>query len=98
LEIINCAKGATHLRRINDQWQVSDNGGLASPNLPASALPYYSVHPSGFQTNLVMPVKGLLFFFKCEHEYRAFGRSEGRKIVFAGSYTFRILKPTPPKQ
>jgi hypothetical protein len=81
-----------------DQWQVSDDGGLASPNVPASALPYYSVHAIGFQTNYVMPVKSPLFFFKFEDEYRAFARPEGRMVVFGGSYTFRIPKPTPPKQ
>jgi hypothetical protein len=81
-----------------DQWQVSDNGFLTSPNVPASALAYYSVHAIGFQTNYVMPVKSPLFFFKFEDEYRAFARPQGRVVVFGGSYTFQIPKPTPPKQ
>ncbi len=81
-----------------DQWQVSDNGGLIAPNLPASAVPYYSVHAVGFQTNFILPAKALNFFFKFEDEYRAFARPEGRTIVFGGSYTLRIPKPAPPKQ
>jgi hypothetical protein len=75
-----------------DQWQVSDNGGLASPNIPASALPHYSVHAIGLQTNFILPVKALNFFFKFEGEYRALARPEGRTIAFGGSYTFRIPK------
>jgi hypothetical protein len=66
--------------------------------VPASALAYYSVHAIGFQTNYVMPVKSPLFFFKFEDEYRAFARPQGRVVVFGGSYTFQIPKPTPPKQ
>jgi hypothetical protein len=45
-----------------------------------------------------MPVKSPLFFFKFEDEYRAFARPQGRVVVFGGSYTFQIPKPTPPKQ
>jgi hypothetical protein len=79
-----------------DQWQVSDNGGSLLPKVPASALPYYSVHAIGFQTNFILPVKALNFFFKFEDEYRAFARPEGRTIVFGGSYTFRIPKLEVP--
>ena len=79
-----------------DQWQVSDNGGLASPNIPANRLPYYSFHAIGFQTNFILPAKALNFFFKFEDEYRAFATPEGRTIVFGGSYTFRIPKPQAP--
>ena len=79
-----------------DQWQVSDNGGLASPNIPANRLPYYSFHAIGFQTNFILPAKGLNFFFKFEDEYRAFATPKGRTFVFGGSYTFRIPKPQAP--
>ena len=79
-----------------DQWQVSDNQGLASPNIRANVLPYYSVHAIGFQTNFILPVKALNFFFKFEDEYRAFARPEGRTIAFGGSYTFRIPKLRAP--
>jgi hypothetical protein len=78
-----------------DQWQVSDNGGFLLPRVSASALPYYSVHAIGFQTNFILPHKGLNFFFKFEDEYRAFARPEGRTIVFGGSWTLRIPKATP---
>lgn len=79
-----------------DQWQVSDNGGLASPNRPANILPYYSLHAIGFQTNFILPAKALNFFFKFENEYRAFATPKGRTIVFGGSYTFRIPKLQEP--
>jgi hypothetical protein len=79
-----------------DQWQVTANSGLASPNIPANVLPYYSVHAIGFQTNFILPVKALNLFFKFEDEYRAFARPEGRTIVFGGSYTFRIPKLEAP--
>jgi hypothetical protein len=79
-----------------DQWQVSDNQGLVSPNIPTNALPYYSVHAIGFQTNFILPAKALNFLFKFEDEYRAFARPEGHTIVFGGSYTFRIPKLQAP--
>lgn len=80
-----------------DQWQVSDNGGFVTPNIPASRVPYYSVHAVGFQSNFILPAKALNFFFKFEDEYRAFSRPEGHTIVFGGSWTWRIPKPAPPK-
>jgi hypothetical protein len=79
-----------------DQWQVSDNGGLAAPNIPANRLPYYSVHAIGVQSTFILPVKSLNFFFKFEDEYAAIARPQGHTIVFGGSYTFRIPKPQPP--
>jgi hypothetical protein len=57
-----------------DQWQVSNNGGLASPLIPANSLPYYSVHAIGLQTNLILPVKAVNLFFKFEDEYKALAR------------------------
>jgi hypothetical protein len=63
-----------------DQWQVSNNGGFVTPNIPASTFPYYSVHAIGFQTNLIVPPKALNLFFKFEDEYRA----------------LRIPEPQPP--
>lgn len=80
-----------------DQWQVSNNGGLLAPNIPANLLPYYSVHAVGFQSNFILPAKALNFFFKFEDEYKALARPQGRTIVFGGSYTFRIPNAhTPP--
>ena len=79
-----------------DQWQVSDNGGLVAPNIPAKPIPYYSVHAIGLQTNLIFPAKALVFTFKFEDEYRAFARPEGRTFVIGGSYTFRIPRLQPP--
>jgi hypothetical protein len=81
-----------------DQWQVSDNGGSTILGTPASALPYYSAHALGFQTNFILPPKALNFFFKFYDEYRALARPEGRTIVFGGSWTLRIPKPQPPKK
>jgi hypothetical protein len=83
-----------------DQWQVSSNGGtvmVAGIPVPASNLPYYSVHAIGFQTSFILPAKDLSFFFKYYDEYLAKARPEGRTIAFGGSWTLRIPKPEPPK-
>jgi hypothetical protein len=84
-----------------DQWQVSSNGGtviVAGIPLNASAIPYYSVHGIGFQSNFILPAKDLAAFFKYYDEYSAKARPQGRTIVFGFSWTFRIPKaktPTP---
>lgn len=75
-----------------DQWQVSDNGGFLTTRIPASIAPYYSVHAIGFQTNFLLPPKGLNFFFKFEDEYKALARPQGRTIVFGGSWTLKFPK------
>jgi len=80
-----------------DQWQVSNNGGtttvLGNP-VPASTLPYYSVHSVGVQSNFILPKKNLAFFFKYYDEYSAKARSQGRTFVFGGSWTLKFPKPT----
>jgi hypothetical protein len=79
-----------------DQWQVSANGGnylVAGVPVPASLVPYYSVHGIGFQSNFILPGKNLALFFKYYDEYRAKATTQGRTIVFGGSWTFRIPKP-----
>jgi hypothetical protein len=82
-----------------DQWQVSSNGGTIPVGpiaVPASRIPYYSVHAIGFQSNFILPAKGVALFFKYEDEYRALARPQGRTIAFGGSYTFRIPKLQAP--
>ncbi len=76
-----------------DQWQVSSNSGTT---LPASALPYYSAHAIGFQSNFIFPAQGVSLFFKYANEYRALARPEGRTVAFGVSYTLRIPKPQQP--
>jgi len=79
-----------------DQWQVSSNGGnylVAGRPVAASLAPYYSVHGIGFQSNFILPGKNLALFFKYYDEYRARATTQGRTIVFGGSWTFRIPKP-----
>jgi hypothetical protein len=83
-----------------DQWQVTSNGGtiiVAGIPVPASTLPYYSVHGVGAQSNFVLPPKGLVFFFKYYNEYLAKARPQGRSFVFGGSWTFRNPKPPSAK-
>jgi hypothetical protein len=83
-----------------DQWQVSSNGGtviVAGFPVNASAIPYYSVHGIGFQSNFILPAKDLSAFFKYYDEYSAKARPQGRTIVFGFSWTLRIPKPVPPK-
>jgi hypothetical protein len=84
-----------------DQWQVTSNGGtviVASIPVNASAIPYYSVHGIGVQSDFIMPAKGLAAFFKYYDEYSAKARPQGRTIDFGFSWTLRIPKtktPTP---
>jgi hypothetical protein len=84
-----------------DQWQVTSNGGtvpIGSTNLtiPASTLPYYSVHAIGGQGTYILPMKNLSFYVKGEHEYTAYSHTVGTTIVFGGAWTLRIPKPSPP--
>jgi hypothetical protein len=84
-----------------DQWQVTANGGtvpIGSTNvtIPASTLPYYSVHAIGGQANYILPMKNLSFYVKGEHEYTAYSSFVGTTIVFGGVWTLRIPKPAPP--
>jgi len=82
-----------------DQWQVSHSSGTLTVGgvlVPASATPFYSVHAVGVQTNLILPAKGLVGFFKYYDEYRALARPEGRTFAFGFSWTLRIPKPQPP--
>jgi hypothetical protein len=83
-----------------DQWQVTSNGGtviVAGIPVPASTIPYYSVHGIGVQSNFVMPAKNLAAFFKYYDEYSAKARPQGRTFVFGFSWTLRIPKVTTPK-
>jgi hypothetical protein len=84
-----------------DQWQVTANGGtvpIGSTNvtIPASTLPYYSVHALGGQGTYILPMKNLNFYVKGEHEYTAYSHFVGTTIVFGGVWTLRIPKPSPP--
>lgn len=84
-----------------DQWQVTSNGGtiiVAGVPLPASAIPYYSVHGIGFQSNFILPAKDFVLFFKYYDEYSAKARPEGRTIVFGGSWTLKIPKAAATKK
>jgi hypothetical protein len=79
-----------------DQWQVSSNNGTYTlPTgliVPASNIPYYSVHAIGVQANFIVPKQGLNFFFKYEPEYVATARPIGRTFVFGGSWTLKVPK------
>ena len=85
-----------------DQWQVTANGGTVpigstSLSIPASALPYYSVHAIGGQGTYIVPMKNLSFYVKGEHEYTAYSHFVGTTFVFGGVWTVRIPKPSRPK-
>ncbi len=84
-----------------DQWQVTQNGGtvpIGSTNftIPASSLPYYSVHAIGGQGTYILPKKNLTFYVKGYHEYTAYSHFVGTTVVFGGVWTLRIPKPAPP--
>jgi hypothetical protein len=83
-----------------DQWQVTANGGAVPVGpiiVPASSLPYYSVHAIGGQATYILPAKNLSLNFKVEHEYTAYSHFVGNTFVFGGTWTLRIPKPPPPK-
>ena len=85
-----------------DQWQITANGGtvpIGSTNftIPASTLPYYSVHAIGGQATYILPMKNLSLYVKGYHEYTAYSHFVGTTIVFGGVWTLRIPKPAPPK-
>jgi hypothetical protein len=83
-----------------DQWQVSNNGGTVTVGgipVPASRIPFYSVHAIGVQADFVLPAKDLAAFFKYYDEYRALARPQGRTFVFGFSWTLRIPKPQVAK-
>jgi len=86
-----------------DQWQVTANGGtvpIGSTNLtlPASQLPFYSVHAIGGQGTYILPMKNLSFYVKGEHEYTAYSHFVGNTFVFGMVWTLQIPKPAPPKK
>lgn|GEM_PF-238652 len=83
-----------------DQWQVSPNGGTV-PNivpgglpLPASLLPYYSVHAAGLQANFLMPEKAFNLYFKYYWEYASIARPQGNTLAVGLSWTLQIPKPS----
>ena len=86
-----------------DQWQVSANGGTFAVTgplgntiiLPASSLPYYSVHAVGGQLNYIHPATNIVLFFKYEHEYKSSSHTLGNTIVFGGNWTLPIPKRAP---
>lgn len=75
-----------------DQYQTTQNGGLTK------IFPYYSNQAIGVQSNFIMPPRGLNFFFKYYWEYHALATTQGRTIVFGGSWTLRIPRPAAQKQ
>ena len=85
-----------------DQWQITANGGtvpIGSTNftIPASILPYYSVHAIGGQATYILPAKNFNIYFKGEHEYTAYSHFVGNTFVYGLTWTLRIPKPVPPK-
>jgi hypothetical protein len=106
-QIVPIKKDFSQLMQIGligyDQWQVTANGGtvpIGSTGLtvPASILPYYSVHAIGGQATYIMPAKNLSLNFKYEHEYSASSHFVGNTFVFGGAWTLRIPKPPAPKK
>ena len=79
-----------------DQWQVTADGGTYNNGIPASLTPFYSVHAIGVQSDLLVPTENLEFFFKFEPEYLAYSHTQGRTIVFGGSWTWGFPKVRKP--
>ena len=84
-----------------DQWQITPNGGtvpIGSTNvtIPASTLPYYSVHALGGQVTYILPTKNLNFYVKGEHEYTAYSHFVGNTFTYGLAWTLKIPRPSPP--
>lgn len=79
-----------------DEWQVTGNGGTVGDGVPASLIPFYSVHAIGFQANFMLPAKKANFFFKYEPEYLAYAHPQGRTLVFGGAWTWGFPKVLGP--
>jgi hypothetical protein len=60
---------------------------VAGNPVPASIIPYCSVHGIGFQSDFILPAKNLAAFFKYYDEYSAKARPQGRTIVFGFSWS-----------
>lgn len=81
-----------------DQWQVSANGGVVPTPIvgalfiPASLLPYYSVHAAGLEAQFIVPKNGFSISFKYYWEYLAKARPQGATLGFGATWTFRIPK------
>ncbi len=65
--------------------------------IPASPIPFYSVHAVGGQLNYILPAKNFSLFFKYEHEYAADAHFQGNTCVFGGAWTWLHPKPTAAK-
>jgi hypothetical protein len=73
------------------------NGGTTQLGIPRRLVPFYSSHAIGVQSNLIVPAKGLYFYFKYEPEYLARSTTQGRTFVFGGSWNLRFPKEQAPK-
>jgi hypothetical protein len=100
-QVLPLKKNQTQLLQLGvvgyDQWQVTANGGSASIGnviVPASILPFYSVHAVGGQINYILVPKNLSVYFKYYSEYNAFSHTVGNTIVFGLAWTKPIPKPT----
>ena len=100
-QVLPLKKDFTRLLQLGvvgyDQWQVTANGGvtpIGSTDLtvPASLLPYYSVHAIGGQATLIFPKRSVNLFVKGYQEYLASYHLRGTNIVFGGSWTLKVPK------
>lgn len=105
-QIVPLKKNLTQLLQVGvvgyDQWQITANGGVVpigsnGLTVPASLIPYYSVHAVGGQLNYIAPVKSLALNFKFYNEYDANSHFLGDTYVLGGSWTFGIPKTAAPK-
>jgi len=103
-QVLPLKKNLTQLLQLGvvgyDQWQVTANGGTASVEnviVPASIIPFYSVHAVGGQINYILTPKNLSLYFKYYSEYKAFSHTLGNSIVFGLAWTRPIPKRSSQK-
>ena len=98
-QILPLSKNLSKLLQVGvigyDQWQLTNDTltGAQGTSITGPA-PYYSVHAVGGQANFIMPAKNVALYFKYEHEYSSYSHTLGNTIVFGGSWTLRIPKPS----
>src|SRR5712671_6505911 len=87
--------GSSLLAQQKEQYvpgQVGLNAGL----IPDPGFTYGNM-TLNYSANLIVPAKGLYFYFKYEPEYLARAATQGRTFVFGGSWNLRFPKEQAPK-
>jgi hypothetical protein len=70
--------------------------GLNAELIPDPGFTYGNM-TLNYSANLIVPAKGLYFYFKYEPEYLARAATQGRTFVFGGSWNLRFPREQAPR-